>query len=396
MQVMKNGQQVWCAYYSVGSGKTRAFVRGFGKTEAEAIARRETNMKKRFLSGGIGAIERKSRSPRLSKYLVTWLDDYPPDKLGDETRRKYRRDLEHHVLPHLDPQIADLTSDDLKKLFYKILPVTATPAARWNAYKTIRTMLNHAVKHGEIDVSPLRLVDAPTLQVKVKEADDKWINRRVSMTKYILRWIGDPQNEFHDHYPRVLMMFLGLRRGEILGLEWSCVSNLEKKGKATITVTQQLKRHEDGSGWFIYRNTKNKKSRLVPLPELWRKALLQERDKRREANEEWASDLIFLREDGRHIDFNTHADAWKDIMTAYVNRKKAEKEPIDGTYYFRPHAARHVAASMMFDEGVPLEVAQQILGHSDTAITLYYTHLTRRAKQEAAETLGSALSEKFV
>lgn len=390
MQVTKNGKRVWCAYYSFGSGKSRTFVRGFGATEREAISRRDANMKKR-LDGGRG-VERKPRSPRLSAYVETWLADYAPDALSDETRRKYRRDIELHVVPHLDPPITDLTSDDLKRLFYAVLPETASGAARWNTYKTLRTMLNHAVRNGVIDVNPIARVDAPKLALKVKDSDDKWISKRVSVTKYMLRWIADPANEFHDHYPRVLMMFLGLRRGEILGLEWSCFNSLDRKGKASVVIKQQLKRREDGSGWYIYPATKNRKPRTIPLPELWRKALLLERAKGRVANEEWASDLVFLKDDGRHIDYNTHAGAWTDILTAYANHRRKVKKPLDESEYWRPHAARHVAASLLAESGVPLEVAQLILGHSDKAMTAYYTHHTRRMKQEAVMAIEDAIT----
>lgn len=392
------GKEVWCACYTFFDAKgKKTFVRGYadaslGEEDGKrlAIRRRETNLRKRLRSGGI---ERKQFSPRLSAYITTWLDDYPPDKLSDEVRRKYRRDIEHHVTPYLDPMIADLTTDDLRDLFYRRLPSTATNAARWNAYKTLRNMLNHAVKNGLIVVSPLSLVDPPKLQSKVRRDDDKWISRRVGLTKGLLRWLAEPSNPYHDHYPRILMMFLGLRRGELLGLEWSCITNLNRKGKASITVRQQLQRRT-GGGWFITPQTKTRKDRIVPLPELWRKALLEERAKKRtiaDKSESWADDLVFKTEGGRWVDYNTHSDAWTEILTAYVNNRRTEKKPIDETYYFRPHAARHVTASMLFEQGVPLEVAQEIMGHSDRAMTLYYTHMTRTQKQRAVESLGDVL-----
>lgn len=394
----KDGREYpyWCASWSLtdANGK-RVFIRGFGTTQVEAIKRRGINMQRKLARDG--EVVRKQRSPRLSDYLTTWLDDYPPDKLSDEVRRKYRRDIEHHVLPHLDPMIADLSADDLKHLFYRTLPSTATNAARWNAYKTLRNMLNHAVKHGVIALSPLALVEAPRLDTKVREGDDKWINRRVSMTKGLLKWLADPSNEYHDHYPRILMMFLGLRRGELLGLEWSCFNNLDRKGKATFVVKQQLQRR-NGGVWFIKPQTKSGKSRTIPLPELWRQALLVERAKGRKVTDfkqSWARDLVFVTADSRWVDYNTHSDAWMQILNAYVNHRRTVKSPIDDTYYFRPHAARHVAASMLFDEGIPLEVAQEILGHSDKIMTLYYTHMTRAKKQEALESLGTALSERM-
>ncbi|WP_141014220.1 tyrosine-type recombinase/integrase [Nocardioides sambongensis] len=394
-QTKVRGKTMWCAQITGfdstvldADGKAkRWYVRGFGATPQQAIRRRQANLLKRAQGG---AVETRSRSPKLSAYLDTWLDDYPPEKLSPETRRKYRRDLEHHVLPYCDKQIADLSESDLKRLFYLTLPPLASPAARWNAYKTLRTMLNHAVKHGVIRSSPLVHVSIPNRTTAVREGDKKWINRRVSITKRMLDWLEDPANPHHEHFPRTLMMFLGLRRSEILGLEWNCITNLHRKGKAHIIVKQQLKRHEDGSGWYIYPATKNRKDRIVPLPERWRLALVAQKEKQRAATEEWAKDLVFLTPHGRRTDYNTHANAWTRVLTAYVNKKQPD-EPINPDFYWRPHASRHITASLLFDQGVALEVVQDILGHSDTAITLYYTHLTRAKKQAAVQALEAGL-----
>lgn len=53
-----------------------------------------------------------------------------------------------------------------------------------------------------------------------------------------------------------------------------------------------------------------------------------------------------------------------------------------------PHGLRHTHASLLYDAGVPVKVAQERLGHAKVSITLdLYTHLSKRKKDDAIEKL---------
>lgn len=54
----------------------------------------------------------------------------------------------------------------------------------------------------------------------------------------------------------------------------------------------------------------------------------------------------------------------------------------------RFHDLRHTAASWMLDRGVPLDVVQKILGHSDIKLTQRYAHRAPDAQRLAVEALG--------
>lgn len=58
----------------------------------------------------------------------------------------------------------------------------------------------------------------------------------------------------------------------------------------------------------------------------------------------------------------------------------------------RFHDLRHAAASFMLAQGIPLKVAQEVLGHSTIAITAdTYSHLEPAATREATERVGELL-----
>lgn len=386
-----NGKQVWCAsfWYTDDSGKRR-FIRGYGETPNEAVKRRTANFTKTMQTGSNGP--RRATSPKVKDYLHTWMETPAYGRLGPESQRKYRRDIERHILPHIGEQnLESLTENMLNDLFYVTLATTGD-SARQHTYRNFRIMLNAAVKQGVIARNPLSSVNEPKAVSVVAAADERYNDARLRIATSYLKWIAEPDNAFHEHYNRIAMMFLGLRRSEILGLEWSCVNNLHKKNKASLIIRQQMARHEKhtgNSGWYIKEQTKSKKDRTIPLPEFWRLRLLDEKKKEHVALDPLNKDRIFLNPKGTPITYNFHADKWRESLTAYMTK---DGTPAFEDYYFRPHAARHICASLMFKNGVPLEVAQEILGHSDKAVTLHYTHLTREAKRNATESIGMGFS----
>ena len=58
---------------------------------------------------------------------------------------------------------------------------------------------------------------------------------------------------------------------------------------------------------------------------------------------------------------------------------------------FRWHDLRHTAASWMVQNDVPLDVVQQILGHSDISTTMRYAHRETSAQRDALDVLASQM-----
>ncbi len=85
--------------------------------------------------------------------------------------------------------------------------------------------------------------------------------------------------------------------------------------------------------------------------------------------------------DGRPLDPGGDYKRWKELL----NRA--------GVRDARLHDARHTAATLLLQQGVPARVAMQILGHSQISLTLgTYSHVVPELAQEAAQRMGDALS----
>jgi integrase len=62
-----------------------------------------------------------------------------------------------------------------------------------------------------------------------------------------------------------------------------------------------------------------------------------------------------------------------------------------GVRRIRLHDLRHTAATTMLDQGIPLKVVAERLGHSSTRITAdLYQHVSETMQDDAAAKLGAA------
>ena len=376
------------------SNGKRVFVRGYGSTRQEAIRRRQANLQRRLARGNI---ERTPRVPKISDYMDVWLSTVSEDKQNETSRIRNRRNLEAHVLPHLDKPLTSVTPDDIARLFDQTLPALGvTASSRYNAYASLRALYNYARSRQAIPPAcdPLRPVEVKKPAPEVRKSDDKYVDQRLRVSRYMLEWLADPTCPLHDLYPRVLLMYLGLRRAELLGLTWDCVHGLTRKNGAYLEVQQQLLLDETGrgEGWRIERRTKTKQSRTVPLPESFRLALLMEQAKEREAAETWAEGLVFLRQDGKHVSYNEHAKDWRRVLHGYYDRHGTHPQPLTDAEYFRPHAARRLCVSLLADAGVPFETAKDILGHKTVSMTDYYHSVSQQARRDAATALNKSIT----
>jgi integrase len=140
----------------------------------------------------------------------------------------------------------------------------------------------------------------------------------------------------------------GMRRGELLGLEW------ERVNLSTSTIT-------------LY-DTKGGDPRAVPI------------------NGAVYAVLIALEpEPARRTGpvFRTqHGGQWKHAKTAFTTALR--RASIQGVRF---HDLRHTAASHMVMRGRSLKEVQEVLGHKNFAMTLRYAHLSAASKLAAVEAL---------
>lgn len=178
----------------------------------------------------------------------------------------------------------------------------------------------------------------------------------------------------------MLILVLGLRKGEVLGLTWESV-DLEV-GELDIGWQIQRVRRQ-----LLHRETKTEASEAtLPLPGICETALRaraqQQESARGAAGEKWTStDLVFTTRYGSPIDPRNFTRSFDERC------RKA------GVRRIRVHDTRHTCATLLAALDVHPRVAMQILRHSQIDVTMnVYTEASDEATRSALRLLGQSLN----
>lgn len=172
---------------------------------------------------------------------------------------------------------------------------------------------------------------------------------------------------------------VGTRPGEVVGLRWSNVS-LDAR-----TITLASARQRTTSGPAVVDQLKTTGSyRTVKLPARVIQALRAHRItqlEERERAERWDDpDLVFTTQVGTLID------------DANLRRQLRRITEAAGLPSLTPNELRHTAASILSDDGTPLEEIADLLGHSSTRmLEQTYRHRVRPSVDAAVNTFDKLL-----
>lgn len=166
-----------------------------------------------------------------------------------------------------------------------------------------------------------------------------------------------------------VMLYCGLRPGEVTGLTWDCVDF--RRGE--LTVRQSRKVLPDGT--MLIGDTKSHSDRVQQIPDspaapvlgMLREHQTQQK-KRRLAAPAWEDfDLVFCNEIGRPID---PSNLRREVAALCVDA---------GVATISPNELRHSAASLLVNAGVPLEEVADFLGHANVRMLAQtYRHRVKR------------------
>ncbi len=350
-----------------------------------------------------------TKVPTVGQYLATWLAEVVGPNLAPLTYATY----ESHVRNYIEPGIGRFRLDrlrvhDVQAWLNRLKdqcqccaqgkdaarfardPAVArccasgkcchqTPSAR--TIKDVRTVLRSALSHAMsaelLERNVAALVKSPKQHRRSVTA---WTSDEA---RRFLESARDDDDPWYAAY--VLVLVLGLRKGEALGLSWSAV-NL---GVGELVVEHQLQRVRRA---LLYRETKTEASdAILPLPDVVARALERRRsdqeEHRRLAGEAWHDDpdwpdLVFTGRLGTPVDPRT------------LNRKFTERCRIAGVVrgHLTVHDARRTCATLLVDLDVHPRVIMRILPHADLSVTMeIYARASSSATRDALRRLGEGL-----
>ena len=188
-----------------------------------------------------------------------------------------------------------------------------------------------------------------------------------------------------------IMLGTGIRISEAIGLTWD---NIDFK-KHEMTIDHQvIYRKIDGVCKHYATSTKNKKSRVIPMQKNII-AILQQYKKdtyfiSASSNIEidGYTNFVFINRNEKLYTPNSIVRACHGIRDKYnkeenENAIEENRQPLLLSD-FTPHVLRHTACTRMAEGGMDVKVLQEIMGHSNIAVTMQvYNHVNAdRAKNE--------------
>jgi integrase len=243
--------------------------------------------------------------------------------------------------------------------------------------RALRSALSNAVREELMpkNVAALTRVSTPRKSHKVKP----WT---VAEAQQFLASAREADDPFYAAY--VLILVLGLRKGEMLGLAWERVD----LDKGELFISEQIQRVNHK---LLRRETKTEASDApLPLPAICVAALRlrqaqQDRDRSslgKRGGASWReTGLVFTTRHGTPVEprnFNRSFDG--RIARAEVRR-------------INVHGTRKTCGTLLAALDVHPRVAMQILRHSRISVTMdIYTEATSEATRDALKRLGDELS----
>lgn len=334
-------------------------------------------------------------TPTVAEYCERWLL-MQSAHIRTTTLTDYSSKVKNYIVAPLGHMyMANVTTDDVR------LAIVAASEKSNSVYRSVhmlyKAIFNSAVDSNIIDYSPCERISAKGGKPqKDKEAlTDEQIVKLLSAIKglppYVFVMIG---------------LYAGLRREEILGLQWDSVY----LDGDTPYISVRRAWHSEHNRPVISTELKTKAARRdIPIPNNLAECL-------REAKSKSTSDFVVANSEGGPLSYTQFKRVWQYIVTRstkertyvrYINGQKITKTvtPVLGEkaahngnvvysldFQVTPHQLRHTYITNLIYASVDPKTVQYLAGHENSKITM---DIYAKVKYNKPEQLSAVVNTAF-
>ena len=309
----------------------------------------------------------------FGEWLDFWYQNYSKPKLQPTTQAGYENAIYKHIIPAFGKtMLSELSTNDLQQ-FYATLKKEGrlirtesygkgvSDRTVWSCHTRIRTALDRAVQDGLIRINPAADCKLPTQNPKEMQ-----LLSREERQRFLI------QAKEEGYYELFLLeLATGLRRGEVLALQWDDPDF----NTGALRIQRQVYR---ANGELVVSAPKTKAAlRTIVLPP----ALLSVLEEyHRQVDSRWM--------------FPSPAKEDSPLDPATVRKRLQTILKHAGCRKVRFHDLRHLFVTTALENGMDVKTLSTIIGHVSAKTTLnVYTHVTDAMRQTAAAKIDRGIGK---
>ena len=321
-------------------------------------------------------------------FLDNWLKKIKPIiKLS--TWESYDKTVSGKIKPYFEPKnlkFRDVKADSFTDYFIYLAREGKSNSKGGLSYKTVKnirgvlsSVYEYAIANNFVKENPVTRSKMPSFPRNIKNDVPEYNAYQV---KRLLTYAKE--HDSHIYIFLLLALFTGLRKGELLALTWEDIDYDKKLLKVNKSRTGSRK---DVTLQITTPKTESS-NRKIPLNDTVIEALIAEKEKQNR----YATML------GNGYD-NSHSFVIRNILgkpyvnLSAINRVVNRLTENAGLPHCTIHGFRHSVASILDDNGVPLQDISVLLGHESVQTTeRIYIKRRKTAKEATINALGNAIN----
>lgn len=310
--------------------------------------------------------------------------------LKDNTFSNYKYMYSQFVQPDFGrTKLKDLKRTDVRA-FYNMLADERN--LRVSTVDSIHTVLHQVLELG-VEDDYLRYNPADNALKELKRAHNHDSVKRKALTvaeQELFEAFLAKNGQYHRWYPIfTVMLWTGLRVGEVTGLRWCDIDFSEDMISVNHTLVYYSKGKKDGCGFAVNTPKTEAGIRNIPMLPKVREAFLLEKQYQEECeikcnvSIDGYTDFIFINRFGNAQHQGTLNKALRRIIRD-CNYEVMDFGKTDAVTLprFSNHILRHTFTTRMCEAGVNIKAMQEILGHADAETTMdIYADATKELKK---------------
>ena len=364
----------WEGRYTAGCDPTT------GKPIHKSVLAKTQSEAKEKLKQAIAEAEKldmsRAKSYSLGAWIKLWYEVYAEPRLREKTKDYYLNYIDNHIVPELgNTPLEKLTTIQIQK-FYNDLQKSGRiqrythiklkdKGLSTRVVRGIHTLLNNCLEQA---VAERLLLTNPAKGCRLPKLEKR--EMKILPEDKIGPYLAEAERRglLAAFY---LELTTGLRRGELLALQWTDL-DIENR---TLAVTKQVNRI---NGELVVSPPKTRNSvRTLALPQQAVDLLIAEHKKHSRNPYMFPSPKT--------------GGMYGPDCIGRIHKKLLEKAGIEE--HVRFHDLRHTFSTLAIQSGIDPKTVAEILGHASAEFSLdVYTHVTAGMKKEAAQKISGFMA----